>query len=86
MVITPRLLRGDWRLIDGSRLSASATIGAEWPATGSGYSTAVTTFNAAGGGEVVFREIGPVELKGVSGAMHLHAASRDGSCSPRRSD
>jgi acyl CoA:acetate/3-ketoacid CoA transferase beta subunit len=26
--------------------------------------------------DVAFREIGPVELKGVSGAMHLHAASR----------
>ena len=33
---------------------------------------------AAGGAEVAFREIGPVELKGVSGAMRLHAASRPG--------
>jgi adenylate cyclase len=24
--------------------------------------------------EVAYREIGPVELKGLSGAMHLHAA------------
>jgi adenylate cyclase len=34
--------------------------------------------DASGGAEVDFREIGPVELKGVSGAMHLHAASRGG--------
>ena len=27
---------------------------------------------------VVFRDVGPVELKGVSGAMHLHAATRSG--------
>ncbi len=31
--------------------------------------------DASLGGEVTFREIGPVELKGVSGAMRLHAAS-----------
>jgi class 3 adenylate cyclase len=30
--------------------------------------------DAAGGADVAFREIGPVELKGVSGAMRLHAA------------
>jgi class 3 adenylate cyclase len=30
---------------------------------------------ASDGVDVAFREIGPVELKGVSGAMHLHAAS-----------
>jgi len=34
--------------------------------------------DASGGAEVVFREIGPVELKGVSGPMNLHAASRGG--------
>ena len=34
--------------------------------------------DASGGAEVAFREIGPVELKGVSGAMHLWAASRQG--------
>ncbi len=34
--------------------------------------------DAAGGAEVVFREIGPVELKGVTGAVRLHAASRPG--------
>jgi adenylate cyclase len=34
--------------------------------------------DASGGTEVAFREIGPVELKGVSGAMHLHAASQGG--------
>ena len=34
--------------------------------------------DAAGGAEVTFREIGPVELKGVSGAMRLHAAHRPG--------
>jgi len=32
--------------------------------------------DASGGSELAFREIGPVELKGVSGAMRLHAASR----------
>ena len=31
---------------------------------------------AASGAAVAFREIGPVELKGVGGAMRLHAASR----------
>ena len=31
--------------------------------------------DAAGGSAVAFREIGPVELKGVGGAMRLHAAS-----------
>lgn len=34
--------------------------------------------DASDGAEVAFREIGPVELKGVSGAMRLHAASRPG--------
>jgi len=34
--------------------------------------------DASGEAEVAFREIGPVELKGVSGAMLLHAASRGG--------
>ncbi len=34
--------------------------------------------DASVGAEVAFREIGPVELKGVGGAMHLHAASRAG--------
>ena len=34
--------------------------------------------DAAGGAKVAFREIGPVELKGVAGAMRLHAASRAG--------
>ena len=34
--------------------------------------------DASGGAEIAFREIGPVELKGVSGAMRLHAASRPG--------
>ena len=34
--------------------------------------------DASGGADVAFREIGPVELKGVSGAMHLHAAHRPG--------
>ena len=29
--------------------------------------------DAAGGAQVQFREIGPVELKGVSGAMRLYA-------------
>ena len=32
--------------------------------------------DASGEAAVAFREIGPVELKGVSGPMHLHAASR----------
>lgn len=34
--------------------------------------------DASGGAEVAFREIGPVELKGVAGAMRLHAAHRPG--------
>lgn len=34
--------------------------------------------DASGKAEVAFREIGPVELKGLSGAIQLHAASRDG--------
>lgn len=34
--------------------------------------------DAAGAAEVAFREIGPIELKGVSGAMRLHAAQRAG--------
>jgi adenylate cyclase len=34
--------------------------------------------DASSGAEVAFREIGPVELKGVSDAMPLHAASRGG--------
>lgn len=34
--------------------------------------------DASGEAEVGFREIGPVELKGVSGAMLLHAAQRPG--------
>ena len=34
--------------------------------------------DASGGVEVAFREIGPVELKGVSGAMRPHAAARHG--------
>lgn len=34
--------------------------------------------DASGGSEIVFREIGPVELKGVAGAMRLNAASRLG--------
>ena len=34
--------------------------------------------DASGGAKVAFREIGPVELKGVAGAMRLHAASRAG--------
>jgi adenylate cyclase len=33
---------------------------------------------ASSGTDVAFREIGPVELKGVADAMHLHAASRPG--------
>jgi adenylate cyclase len=32
--------------------------------------------DASLGAEVMFRDMGPVELKGVAGAMHLHAASR----------
>ena len=34
--------------------------------------------DASGGAEVTFREIGPVELKGVSGAVRLHAAALPG--------
>jgi adenylate cyclase len=34
--------------------------------------------DASGGADVTFREIGPVELKGVSGVMRLHAAHRPG--------
>ncbi len=34
--------------------------------------------DAAGGVGVAFAEIGPVELKGVSGPIHLHAARRPG--------
>jgi adenylate cyclase len=34
--------------------------------------------DASGGAGVAFREIGPVELKGVSGAVRLHVASRPG--------
>jgi len=34
--------------------------------------------DAATESDVAFREIGPVELKGVGGAMHLHAAARSG--------
>ena len=34
--------------------------------------------DASGEAKVAFREIGPVELKGVGGAMRLHAASRAG--------
>ncbi len=34
--------------------------------------------DASGGAEVAFREIGPVELKGVAGAMRLHVAHRPG--------
>lgn len=34
--------------------------------------------DASLGAEVVFRDIGPVDLKGVTGAMHLHAASLPG--------
>ncbi len=34
--------------------------------------------DASAGTAVAFREVGPVELKGVSGAMRLHAASRTG--------
>ena len=34
--------------------------------------------DASAGAAVAFREVGPVELKGVSGTMRLHAASRPG--------
>ncbi len=34
--------------------------------------------DASGGAEIAFREIGPVELKGVSGATRMHAATRPG--------
>jgi adenylate cyclase len=34
--------------------------------------------DASAGAAVAFQEVGPVELKGVSGAMRLHAASRPG--------
>jgi len=34
--------------------------------------------DASGGVEVAFREIGPVELKGVAGFVRLHAAHRPG--------
>lgn len=34
--------------------------------------------DGSSGAEVVFREIGPVELKGVSGALRLHAAHPPG--------
>jgi adenylate cyclase len=34
--------------------------------------------DASAGAAVVFREVGPVELKGVTGAMRLHAASLPG--------
>ncbi len=34
--------------------------------------------DASGGSDVAFREIGPVELKGVGGAVRLHVASRAG--------
>ena len=34
--------------------------------------------DVSGGTPVVFREVGPVDLKGVSGAVRLHAASRPG--------
>lgn len=33
---------------------------------------------ASRGSEVAYREIGPVELKGVTGAIRLHAAARPG--------
>ena len=33
--------------------------------------------DAAEGAPVTFTEIGPVELKGVSGTLHLHAARRN---------
>ena len=34
--------------------------------------------DASGGTEVAFRAIGPVELKGISGPVHLLAAHREG--------
>ncbi len=34
--------------------------------------------DASAGAAVAFREVGPVELKGVAGAMRLHTASRSG--------
>jgi adenylate cyclase len=34
--------------------------------------------DASAGAAVTFREVGPVELKGVSGALRLHAAARPG--------
>ena len=34
--------------------------------------------DASSGSELAFREIGPVELKGVGGTVRLHAASRAG--------
>src|SRR3954454_20405990 len=34
--------------------------------------------DASDGTEVVFREVGPVDLKGVSGALRLHAVSGPG--------
>ncbi len=34
--------------------------------------------DASGGAGVAFREIGPVELKGMTGAMPLHAATLPG--------
>ena len=34
--------------------------------------------DTSNGADVAFREIGPVELKGVGGAMVLHAASAPG--------
>jgi adenylate cyclase len=34
--------------------------------------------DASLGAKVIFRDMGPVELKGVAGAMHLHAASLPG--------
>ena len=38
--------------------------------------------DASAGAAIAFREVGPVELKGVAGAMLLHAASRPGSATP----
>ncbi len=35
--------------------------------------------DASGGAGITFQEIGPVELKGVSGAVRLHVATRDSS-------
>jgi adenylate cyclase len=34
--------------------------------------------DASAGAAAVFRDVGPVELKGVTGAMNLHAASLPG--------